>query len=99
MTRYYFAIASQHFLMDEEPIEEILRERTNHYKSINKNIDFWLITNPNFINANELIKIKDKIPNTPTAIISLDKEFIQWLKLRVGFVATGKFELKSNLIN
>lgn len=91
MPKYYFAIASKNFLINEEPIEEILRERTNHYKVNNKNIDFWLIHNPHFINLPELIHLKKQIPETPSAIISLDKHFIKWLKLRIGFVAIGHF--------
>nr|WCH58035.1 hypothetical protein [Cystoclonium purpureum f. stellatum] len=95
MTNYYFAIASKKFLVDAEPIEEILRERTNYYKSINKNIDFWFITNPKFISLPKFKYLKTNFISTPAAIISLDKQFIQWLKLRIGFVATGKFESES----
>ena len=51
MYNYYFAIASKNFLINQEPLEEILRERTNYYKSINKDIDFWFVSNPSFING------------------------------------------------
>lgn len=96
MTQYYFAIASKNFLMKEEPIEEILRERTNHYKRINKDIDFWLVINPYFINLQQFADIKQQIISTPAAIISIDQQFIQWLKLRIGFVAIGQFESESS---
>ncbi len=98
MYNYYFAVASQSFFLDQEPIEEILRERTNYYKNFNKEIDFWFILNPTFfdkfnissnVNSNSLNK-------SIAAIVSLDKQFIQWLKLRVVFVYTGSFE--SNLL-
>nr|YP_009295560.1 conserved hypothetical plastid protein [Mastocarpus papillatus]AOL58044.1 conserved hypothetical plastid protein [Mastocarpus papillatus] len=92
MPNYYFAVASQNFLLYEEPIEEILRERTDYYKGINKDIDFWLITNPNFINLPQFKSIKAQLINPCAAIISLDGQFIQWLKLRIGFVAIGNFE-------
>ena len=98
MPEYYFAIASQNFLLNEEPIEEILRERTNHYHRINKDIDFWLVNNPNFINSPEFTYLKKQIINAPTAIISLDKQFIQWLKLRIGFVAIGNFQCADKLL-
>ena len=99
MPHYYFSIASKNFLMKEEPIEEILRERTDYYNRINKDIDFWLVINPKFINLNEFAQIKAQLISTPAAIISLDKQFIEWLKLRIGFVAIGNFESESHLIS
>nr|UAD87118.1 hypothetical protein [Gracilaria pacifica] len=92
MPKYYFAIASKNFLMNEEPIEEILRERTNHYKNIKKEIDFWFITNPQLLKTFDLNSIKEQLIEDCAAIISLDEKFIQWLKLRVGFVSTGTFQ-------
>nr|QOS04496.1 hypothetical protein [Sarcopeltis skottsbergii] len=99
MPNYYFAIASQNFLLQEEPIEEILRERTNYYKNIHKDIDFWLVTNPHFINRPEFESIKTQLINPSAAIISLDQQFIQWLKLRISFVAMGNFIAESLEIN
>nr|YP_009546380.1 hypothetical protein [Gelidium gabrielsonii]AYO27728.1 hypothetical protein [Gelidium gabrielsonii] len=99
MYNYYFALASVNFLTHEEPVEEILRERTNYYNSINKDIDFWLIRNPDFIKNN--ITFNQKQPISYAAIISLDKDFIQWLKLRLIFVITGEFrsQLDTHNIN
>jgi len=91
---YYFALATRNFLLNEEPIEEILRERTSYYKSINKDIDFWLISNmeliSNYINLRHF--------NSYAAIISFDEKFIQWLKLRISFVTIGHFKC-NDLIN
>lgn len=95
MNQYYFAIASEQFLINEEPIEEILRERTDYYNSINKDVDFWLIKNPKFINLTQFANIKSQLIGKSAAIISLDQQFIQWLKLRIGFVAIGHFESES----
>nr|WCH56043.1 hypothetical protein [Calliblepharis sp.] len=95
MTNYYFAIASKKFLLEAEPIEEILRERTDYYLNNNKTIDFWFIENPQFIHWPEFKNLKIKIANGPAAIISLDKDFIEWIKLRVSFVLIGKFESES----
>ena len=96
MSYYYFAIASQDFLLNEEPLEEILRERTNYYKSLNKSTDFWLIIDPIFINASCMHKIKRQLLKPSAAIISLNPQFIKWIKLRIGFVITGQFESPSN---
>ena len=98
MHKYYFAVASQSFFLHQEPIEEVLRERTNYYKIANKEIDFWFILNPTFFdNSNTSFNISnDSFNKSNAAIVSLDKQFIQWLKLRVVFVYTGSFE--SNLL-
>nr|QCI04575.1 hypothetical protein [Apoglossum ruscifolium] len=99
MYNYYFAFASQNFLLNEEPLEEILRERTEYYKSINKNIDFWLILNPDFIDFSEFNIDYLQSKNSYAAIVSLDKHFIQWLKLRMTFISIGKFTSTSVFIH
>lgn len=95
MYNYYFALASQNFLLNEEPLEEILRERTEYYQSKNKNIDFWFVLNPKFIDFSQLGSNHFNIDNSYAVIISLDKSFIQWLKLRIGFVTIGEFTSNS----
>ncbi|MFO5438668.1 MAG: MgPME-cyclase complex family protein, partial [Dolichospermum sp.] len=40
MEKYYYVLASQHFLIEEEPIDEVLKERTRHYHEQEKEIDF-----------------------------------------------------------
>lgn len=95
---YYFVLASKDFLVKEEPIEEILRERRNYYKSINKEIDFWFVMSPPFIDKAKFDDNYMNLPKESAAIISLDKQFIQWLKLRIGFVAVGTFQ-ESTLMN
>ena len=92
---YYFVIASQDFLIREEPIEEILRERINHYNKYNKKIDFWLMLNPSFLNADTMKHIRSKLKKPSAAIVSLDSRFIDWLKLRLGYVMTGNFQSTS----
>lgn len=97
--QYYFVVASQDFLVKEEPIEEILRERKNYYKNACKEIDFWFVVDPNFI-ANAMFYDNYKtLPKKCAAIISLDKQFIQWLKLRIGFVSIGTFQSNSLIYN
>lgn len=97
MHQYYFAVASKNFLMNKEPIEEILRERANHYRKNNKSIDFWLVTNTSFTKWLNKKNICEKISQPHAAIISLDKKFILWLKLRVSFVIIGDFKSENTL--
>ena len=92
MTTYFFMAASEKFLTVEEPLEEILKERMRNYKENNKEIDFWLLKNPSFLKTTQFVDLKSKIPSPPAAVISTDKKFITFLKLRLEFVAVGVFE-------
>jgi len=92
MTTYFFVAASEKFLTIEEPLDEILKERLRNYKENNKEIDFWLIKNPSFLQTTQFADLKAKIPSTPAVVLSTDKKFITFLKLRLEFVAVGKFE-------
>ena len=92
MTIYYFVAASEKFLTVDEPIEEILKERMRNYKENNKEIDFWLLKNPSFLQTNQFADLKAKIPYPPAAVLSTDKKFITFLKLRLEFVAVGEFK-------
>ena len=92
MTKYFFVAASEKFLTVEEPLEEILKERVRNYKENNKEIDFWLLKNPSFLRATQFVDLKAKIPDPPAVVLSTDKKFITFLKLRLEFVAVGEFE-------
>jgi hypothetical protein len=92
MTTYHYLLASQKFLLEEEPLEEVLNERIRHYKERNKEIDFWLVKQPAFLEASSLSKIKSQVPAKSVAIISTNEQFIIWLKLRLEYVLLGKFE-------
>ena len=92
MTTYFFIAASEKFLTVEEPLEEILKERERNYKENKKEIDFWLLKNPSFLKAPQFFDQIAKIPSPPAAVLSSDKKFITFLKLRLEFVAVGEFE-------
>ena len=92
MTTYYFVAASEKFLTVEEPIEEILKERMRNYKENNKEIDFWLLKNPSFLQTTQFDALRAKIPSPTAAVLSTDKKFITFLKLRLEFVAVGEIE-------
>jgi hypothetical protein len=98
MQTYYYVLASQHFLLEEEPLEEVLKERTRHYYEQEKEIDFWLVKQPAFLEAPEMAQIKQQCPQPAAAIISTNSQFITWLKLRLEFVKTGEFQAPSDII-
>ena len=99
MTTYFFVAASEKFLTVEEPLDEILKERERNYKENNKEKDFWLLRNPSFLETPQFVDLKAKIPSPPAAVLSTDKKFITFLKLRLEFVAVGEFESPSAEIN
>jgi Protein of unknown function (DUF2488) len=99
MTTYYFALASQKFLLEEEPLEEVLKERTRDYQEKNKEIDFWLVKQPAFLESAEFAQVKAKCPQPAAAIISTNEQFITWLKLRLEYVYIGEFEAPSATIS
>ncbi|WP_448570863.1 MgPME-cyclase complex family protein [Trichothermofontia sp.] len=98
MQTYYYILASQKFLTEEEPMDEVLRERTRHYHEQEKEIDFWLIKQPAFLEAPDLAAVKAKCPQPAAAIVSRNEQFIIWLKLRLEYVLTGEFQAPSETI-
>ena len=92
MQTYYYVIASQRFLFEEEPFDEVLKERTRHYREQEKEIDFWVVKQPAFLEAPEMADVKAKAPQAPVAVVSTNPQFITWLKLRLEFVLTGEFQ-------
>ena len=98
MSTYYFVAASEAFLTQEEPLEEVLRERVRDYSEKGKDIDFWLVRQPAFLNAPEFKEQAGSIPQPAAAVISTDAVFIDFMKLRLEYVLKGSFEAPSNSI-
>jgi hypothetical protein len=92
METYYYLVASQKFLCEDEPLDEVFRERYRHYEEQGKEIDFWLIRQPAFLDSAALAAVKAKCPQPAAAIVSKSETFITWLKLRLEFVLTGQFQ-------
>ena len=112
--RYYYLIMSQIDMLENQVLEEILRERANYYLSKNKNIDFWLLISPIFLKTNNLLEEikqtnfykqqKTKISSNTdkdyySSIISLDKEFILWLQLRLGYFENVNSKISDNFVS
>jgi hypothetical protein len=98
MQTYYYLVASKRFLREEEPLDEVYDERVRNYQEQNKEIDFWFIDRPAFLEAPEFADVQAKVPQPATAVISTNKQFITWLKLRLEFVTTGEFQAPSATI-
>jgi hypothetical protein len=95
MTTYHFIAASEAFLTEEEPLDEVLRERVRNYQERDKKIDFWLVRRPAFLEAPELAAMAAGVPKPAAAVVSSDEKFITFMKLRLEFVARGSFEAPS----
>jgi len=99
MTTYYYIVASEKFLTsDSENLHEVLEEKERNYQEQNKEKDFWFIKQPAFLEAPELAKVKDECPQPAAAVISTDKQWITFLKLRLEYVITGEFQGPSETI-
>ncbi|MBE9215374.1 DUF2488 family protein [Plectonema cf. radiosum LEGE 06105] len=98
MQTYYYVVASQRFLLEEEPLEEVLKERTRYYHEQEKEIDFWLVKQPAFLETSQMSEVKAKCPQPAAAVVSTNPQFITWLKLRLEYVATGEFQAPSSEI-
>ncbi|WP_425214331.1 MgPME-cyclase complex family protein [Tumidithrix helvetica] len=98
-TTYYFVLASRKFLLEENPLQESLKERQKNYADREKEIDFWLVESPAFLEAPEMAAFKQQCPLPAAAVISTDIQVIRWLKLRLEFVATGEFVAPSATIS
>lgn len=94
-TTYHFIAASERFLCEEEPLEEVLRERVRNYGEHNRPIDFWLVRRPAFLEAPELAELAASVPRPAAAVVSTDERFITFMKLRLEFVARGSFQAPS----
>ena len=98
MSTYFFVAASERFLTEEEPLEEVLRERVRDYQEKGKEIDFWLVRQPAFLDAPELKGSGDAVPRPAAAVISTDATFIDFMKLRLEYVLKGSFSAPSESI-
>ncbi|MEM1369421.1 MAG: MgPME-cyclase complex family protein [Cyanobacteria bacterium P01_H01_bin.15] len=96
MTTYHYILASRRFLLEEEPFPEVLAERHRNYAEQNKEIDFWLIEQPAFVEGLPAEQVN--CPRPAAAVVSTDATFITWLKLRLEYVITGSFEAPSETI-
>ena len=98
MSTYFFVAASERFLTEEEPLEEVLRERVRDYQEKGKEIDFWLVRQPAFLDAPELKASANAVPRPAAAVISTDSTFIDFMKLRLEHVLKGSFSAPSESI-
>ena len=101
---YHYLVMSQKDFLQNQVIEEILREKSSYYMVQNKIPDYWILISPRFLSENN---IQEKIKTTRfyknqknkiifksnnsseiefyASLVSSDKEFMNWIKLRLGY--------------
>jgi Protein of unknown function (DUF2488) len=98
MQTYHYLLASQKFLLEEEPLHEVFDERHRYYRENQKEVDFWLVKQPAFLEAPEMAEVKRSCPQPCVAVISTNPQFITWMKLRLEYVLMGSFLAPSPVI-
>lgn len=96
---FYYLMMSQEDITSNQVLEEILREKATNYSLNNKILDFWITISPSLIEKlgiEELFKEtifyeqQKKLKGNKNnqfygCLISTDKNFINWVKLRLGY--------------
>ena len=91
--QYYYLIMSQKSLLQNQVIEEILRERANYYSTNKRNNDFWLLVSPNFIysnNLNKKIKESNFYKKNKSTILAEEFSFNDEFEFYASLVTTDK---------
>lgn len=97
-SKYYYLVMSQKEMLENQIIEEVLRERASHYLSKSRFSDFWILITPDFITKlddklrksnffkqqKELLTTKYSSRAFYSVLITTNKEFFDWIKLRIG---------------
>lgn len=106
---YYSLILLQRDLLENQVFEEILRERSTYFFQQKKPRNFWLVLSPKILSRkSSWVKKfqetqffqKNNLENDFfLSIVSSDKDFINWLGLRLGYFETVEKNLEKSLEN
>lgn len=90
--RWGYVIANAKFMLDEEEhLAEVLRERRRMFNEKDREIDFFVVPEPAWIDALPA-DVKSKLRRPAAAIVSTDLTWITFLKLRLDKVYKGEME-------
>jgi hypothetical protein len=86
-TTYYYLIANAKFLLDdEEHFQEQMKGKLRMFGERNKEQDFWMVLESEFLDKHpEVVK---RMGRPAAALVSTDKIWITFMKLKVGFQVT-----------
>jgi hypothetical protein len=88
-TTYYYLIANAKFMLDdEEHFQEQMQEKLRMYGERNKEQDFWLAIEPEFLDKHP--EVAAKVGRPAVALLSTDQVWITFMKLRLDRVLKGE---------
>lgn len=93
---FHFIVSNAHYMLNDENTEhfpELLRERRRHFLEKGRAIDFWVVPNPAFLDS---LPDGNKVQQPSCALVSLDREWITFMKLRLDRVLKGEIQGKPN---
>lgn len=86
-------------MLDDENTEhfpELLRERRRHFSETGREIDFWVVPNPTFLD--QMPDEDKRIKKPAAALVSTDKNWIVFMKLRMDRVLKGELKGKPSQV-
>eukprot|EP00238_Polyblepharides_amylifera_P012669 CAMPEP_0196589556 /NCGR_PEP_ID=MMETSP1081-20130531/63907_1 /TAXON_ID=36882 /ORGANISM="Pyramimonas amylifera, Strain CCMP720" /LENGTH=212 /DNA_ID=CAMNT_0041912399 /DNA_START=71 /DNA_END=706 /DNA_ORIENTATION=+ len=90
--RWGYVIANAKFLLfEEEHLAELLRERKRMFNEKEREIDFFIVTEPAWLDALPE-KIKSNLGRPAAAIVTTDLTWNTFMKLRLDCVHKGEFD-------
>lgn len=93
-TTYYYLIANAKFLLDdEEHFQEQMKEKLRMYGERNKEQDFWMVLEPEFLDKHP--EVAKRVGRPAAALVSTDKIWITFMKLRLDRVLKGELTVDS----
>lgn len=88
-TKYHYLVANAKFMRDEEEHFNELR----NYGERNKEVDFWLVIEPKFLD--KFPDVTKRLRRPAVALVSTNGTWITFMKLRLDRVLEGEFEAET----
>ncbi|KAG0583797.1 hypothetical protein KC19_3G163900 [Ceratodon purpureus] len=93
-TTYYYLIANAKFMLDdEEHFQEQMQEKLRMYGERKKEQDFWIVIEPEFLDKHP--EVAKRVSRPAVALVSTDKVWITFMKLRLDRVLKGEISVDS----
>jgi len=93
-TKYHYLVANAKFMLDEEEhFNELMCERLRNYEERNKEVDFWLVIEPKFLD--KFPDVTKRLRRPAVALVSTNGTWITFMKLRLDRVLEGEFEAET----
>lgn len=93
-TKYHYLVANAKFMLDEEEhFKELMCERLRCYGERDKEVDFWLVIEPKFLD--KFPDVTKRLGRPAVALVSTNGTWIKFMKLRLDRVLQREFEAET----